>query len=96
MGYSPWDCKELDTTEHMCVHACTRARAHTHRHTHTNTKEVTIGSIEPISRVHPYTVMEGHILDIVKTVFSMKRCLNRDPRNEERPAMGKAGEEHED
>ena len=35
--------------------------------------------------------MEGHILDIVKTVFSMKRCLNRDPRNEERPAMGKAG-----
>ena len=21
--YSPWDCKELDTTEHACAHACT-------------------------------------------------------------------------
>ena len=19
-GYNPWDCKELDTTEHMCAH----------------------------------------------------------------------------
>ena len=78
----------------MRAHA--RARTHTHTHTHRNTKEVIIGSLELISRVHPYTVMEGHILDIVKTVLSMKRCLNRDPRNEERPATGKAGEEHED
>ena len=22
-GYSPWDCKELDRTEHVCTHACT-------------------------------------------------------------------------
>ena len=29
MGYSPWSCKELDTTER------TRAHAHTHTHTHT-------------------------------------------------------------
>ena len=78
------------------MHVHTHTHPHTPTHTHTHTKEVTIGSIELISRVHPYTVMEGHILDIVKTVFSMKRCLNRDPRNEERPAMGKAGEEHED
>ena len=78
------------------MHVHTHTYPHPPTHTHTHTKEVTIGSIELISRVHPYTVMEGHILDIVKTVFSMKRCLNRDPRNEERPAMGKAGEEHED
>ena len=26
VGYSPWGCKELDTTEQMCVHT------HTHRH----------------------------------------------------------------
>ena len=71
MSYSPWDCKELDMTEHMC--ACV------------------LTFVELISRVHLCTVMEGHILDIVKTVFSMKRCLNRDPRNEERPTMGKAG-----
>ena len=30
-GYSPWGCKESDTTEHVCQHAC--ARAHTHTHT---------------------------------------------------------------
>ena len=30
-GFSPWGCKESDTTEHMCQ----RARAHTHTHTHT-------------------------------------------------------------
>ena len=53
MGYSPWDCKELNMTEHMC--ACVLAL------------------VELISRVHLCTVMEGHILDIVKTVFSMKR-----------------------
>ena len=35
-GYSPWGCKELDTTE--CVHAHTRARAHTHTHTHTHSE----------------------------------------------------------
>ena len=29
MGYSPWDCKELDTTERL---------THTHRHTHTHTR----------------------------------------------------------
>ena len=31
MGYSPWGCKELDTTE--SVHPCTW---HTHTHTHTH------------------------------------------------------------
>ena len=30
VGYSPWGCKELDTTEHV------RARAHAHTHTHPN------------------------------------------------------------
>ena len=30
MGYSPWDCKELDMTEH----------AHTHTHTHTLTQSL--------------------------------------------------------
>ena len=30
MGYSPWCCKELDTTE--------RALTHTHTHTHTHTQ----------------------------------------------------------
>ena len=29
MGYSPWNCKESDTTEHA------HARTHTHTHTHT-------------------------------------------------------------
>ena len=29
-GYSPWDCKEWDTTEWLSVHAC----AHTHSHLH--------------------------------------------------------------
>ena len=24
-GYSPWDCKELDTTEKLCMHAYTRS-----------------------------------------------------------------------
>ena len=33
MGYSPWDCKESDRTEHVCGHA----RMHTHTHTHTHT-----------------------------------------------------------
>ena len=32
VGYSPWDCKESDTTE-ATEHACT----HTHTHTHTHT-----------------------------------------------------------
>ena len=32
--YSPWGCKESDTTEH------TRARAHAYTHTHTFTYEV--------------------------------------------------------
>ena len=27
MGYSPWGCKELDTTEHTHTHTQTRARA---------------------------------------------------------------------
>ena len=31
MGYSPWGCKESDTTEWL------RARVHTHTHTHTHT-----------------------------------------------------------
>ena len=31
VGYSQWDCKELDTAEPA------RARAHTHTHTHTHT-----------------------------------------------------------
>ena len=40
-GYSPWDCKELDTTEQLSVHvcACTPVRAHTHTHTHTHTHD---------------------------------------------------------
>ena len=29
VGYSPWGCKELHTTEHL---------THTHTHTHTHTK----------------------------------------------------------
>ena len=34
-GYSPWDCKELDTTEQLSVHVCACARACIHTHTHT-------------------------------------------------------------
>ena len=37
-GYSPWNCKESDTTEHMCTH--THMHAHTHTHTHTHTHRV--------------------------------------------------------
>ena len=38
-GYSPWGCKEPDTTEATkCV--CERARTHTHTHTHTHTTGV--------------------------------------------------------
>ena len=34
-GYSPWDCKELDTTEQLSVHVCACARACVHTLTHT-------------------------------------------------------------
>ena len=34
MGYSPWGCKESDTTEH--------ARAPTHTHTHTHTHKLSV------------------------------------------------------
>ena len=36
VGYSPWGCKDLDTTSWAYAHArmCMRARAHTHTHTH--------------------------------------------------------------
>ena len=33
VGYGPWGSRELDLTEHVCMHV----RAHTHRHTHTHT-----------------------------------------------------------
>ena len=35
MDYSPWGCKESDTTEPQSVR--TRVRMHTHTHTHTHT-----------------------------------------------------------
>ena len=34
-GYSPWDHKELNTTERARVRMCARARARAHTHTHT-------------------------------------------------------------
>ena len=36
VAYSPWVCKEADTTEELS--ACARARTHTHTHTHTHTE----------------------------------------------------------
>ena len=36
--YSPWTCRESDTTEHTHMHAHTHTRTHTHTHTHTHTR----------------------------------------------------------
>ena len=33
MGYSPWGCKESDTTEHVHTHT-----THTHTHVHAHTQ----------------------------------------------------------
>ena len=40
--------------------------------------------------------MEGHIFDIVKMVFSMKTCLNRDPKMRRDQPWEKLGGEHEE
>ena len=37
LGYSSWGWKELDTTEHTCMHMCARAHTHTDTHIHTHT-----------------------------------------------------------
>ena len=39
-GYSPWGCKELDTTERL---------THTHAHTHTHTHILPAGPVQPSS-----------------------------------------------
>ena len=36
MGYSPWGCKESDTTEQLSTYAHAHVYAHTHTHTHTH------------------------------------------------------------
>ena len=36
MGYSPWDCQELDMTERL-------THTHTHTHTHTSYSKVSVG-----------------------------------------------------
>ena len=46
MGYSPWDCKESDTTEvtwHTCMH--THRDSYTHTHTHTHSSEMSVVTI---------------------------------------------------
>ena len=37
VGYSPWGCKESDTTEQLSTYAHAHVYAHTHTHTHTHT-----------------------------------------------------------
>ena len=32
VGYSPWGCKESDTTEQLSIYAHARVRVHTHTH----------------------------------------------------------------
>ena len=36
VGYSPWGCKESDTTEQLSTYAHAHVYAHTHTHTHTH------------------------------------------------------------
>ena len=36
MGYSPWGCKESDTTERLSVYTHTHTHTHTHTYTHTH------------------------------------------------------------
>ena len=42
-GYSPWDHKESDTSEH--VHVCTHTHTHTHTHTNTANKLISVFSL---------------------------------------------------
>ena len=34
MGYGPWDCKDLDTTERLTLLTLSLTHTHTHTHTH--------------------------------------------------------------
>ena len=50
-GYSPWGCKELDTTEH--------AHTHTHTHTHTERDKLHTLALKPSSSQWKSTFLLG-------------------------------------
>ena len=52
-GYSPWGCKELDTTESVCT--CAHARTHTH--THTNIHTHTHTHTDTHTHTHTHTLL---------------------------------------
>ena len=42
VGYSPWGCKESDTTEQQSVRTCTHVYTHTHTHTEVPDRNSTV------------------------------------------------------
>ena len=62
VGYSPWDCKQLDMTERACT--CTHAHTHTHTHTHTRL------SVHVHARMHTRT--HALFLKFIRTAVGSK------------------------
>ena len=71
MGYSPWDGKELDTTE---VSECARMHTHTHTHTHTlsSSNHAFSESLPHSSHSHPNGVTHPSFLIPHNSEYSTK------------------------
>ena len=60
VGYSPWGCKELDTTEHTHTYTLT--------HTHTHTQTYRSRSCGNLNRMNPKKFMSRYItIKLLKT-----------------------------
>ena len=70
MGYSPWDHKESDTTEHMCMHV--RVCAHTHTHTHTHGGQLLLLNKELNLSCHlHWSILEAFILEVLFSILAL-------------------------